>query len=95
MIKDPTDGIFVVKRIVALPGETVSFLDGKVYVNNRRLDEPYLFGKDLTLAVQEVKEPIACGRNQYFVLGDNRGDSFDSRNYGPVRRDRILGLVMR
>jgi signal peptidase I len=96
VIKDPSDGIFVVKRIVATPGEAVYLKDGKIYVNGRALKEPYLKAGTPTLTCSEVEEQlILCGKDQYFVLGDNRGNSLDSRMYGPVRRQNILGVVMR
>jgi signal peptidase I len=82
-------GAFV-KRIVGLPGEAVSERDGFVYVNGRRLSEPYVrsWERDsLTQAWPRVP------RDSYFVMGDNRVDSCDSRAWGPVPRSRIVGRV--
>jgi signal peptidase I len=94
--KDPTDGTFVVKRIVALPGEAIHFKNGEVYINGVKLKEPYLAYGTFTFTNTKVNEAlILCGRDQYFLLGDNRGNSFDSRMYGPVRRQNILGAIMR
>jgi signal peptidase I len=95
VIKDPTDGSFVVKRIIAMPGEAVLFKGGKVYVNGKKLPEPYLQPWQKTFTYSGPQEQmIICGRDQYFVLGDNRDNSFDSRVYGPVQRRNILGAVV-
>ena len=96
VVKDPTDGAFVVKRIVATPGESIYFKHGEVYVNGSKLKEPYLAYGTRTLTGEKVSEALVlCGRDQYFLLGDNRGNSFDSRYYGPVRRQNILGAIIR
>ncbi len=78
----------LVKRIVGLPGETVEIRDGIVYVDNTPVPEPY--PHDL---IKYDMEPILLGPLNYFVLGDNRGNSNDSRVFGPVHRDYILGHV--
>ena len=96
VVKDPTDGAFVVKRIIATPGEAIYFKKGQVYVNGMRLKEPYLAAGTATFTGTPVDEVlILCGRDQYFLLGDNRNNSFDSRMYGPVRRQNILGAIIR
>ena len=69
---------------------------GKVFVNGRRLYEPYLFPKTLTFPAPFSKAvSFICSKDQYFVLGDNRNYSLDSRSYGPIKRSDILGLVVR
>jgi signal peptidase I len=94
VIKDPTDGVFAVKRIIAKPGDAVFFRNGQVYVNGVKLSEPYVASGDRTFTYSVASEQlIVCGKDQYFVLGDNRANSFDSRMYGPVRRQNILGVV--
>src|SRR5271154_3109559 len=91
-VKDPQDGGLVVKRIIALPGESVYFKKGDVFVNGRRLDEFYLPPHTPTYAYEKSEdELICCGKDQYFVLGDNRGNSTDSRTFGAVPREDILG----
>jgi signal peptidase I len=79
-----------VKRIVGLPNETVQERGGTVYINNRRLDEPYIIpvrrGDGSTQAVQ-------LGDDQYFMMGDNRASSCDSRQWGAVPRDNLIGPV--
>jgi signal peptidase I len=97
VLKDPTDGTYAVKRIIAGPGESIHLKDGAVYLNGAELKEPYLpSGTPTRTASEKIhEEVIFCGRDQYFVLGDNRDDSFDSRYYGPVPRRNIMGAVIR
>jgi signal peptidase I len=78
----------LVKRIIGLPGETVEIHQGVVFVDGVTLAEP--FPHDLG---QQEMDSITLGPLSYFVLGDNRGNSNDSRSFGPVRRDHVLGRV--
>lgn len=75
----------LIKRIVALPGETISCKDGIVYINSKKIDEKY--GQGVTNDFEKIK----LGKNEYFVLGDNRVDSFDSSEFGPVKKENIKG----
>ena len=96
VIRDPSDQGFAVKRIVGLPGDSVAIKDGGVYVNGQKLKEFYLVSGTSTYAYATAKEQaFNCGRDQYFLLGDNRNNSVDSRAYGPVARGNILGLIIR
>ena len=96
----PFDGPVLIKRIIGLPGDTVSLNNGAVYINGKRLDEPYVrrvngvaepsqpFDNGLPWALQV---PFKVPADSYFVMGDNRTDSGDSREFGPVRRGQFVG----
>jgi signal peptidase I len=77
-----------IKRIIAVPGETVEVRDGIVYINGGPLDEPYIEDHGgQNFGPQTVPE------GHYFVLGDNRGASFDSRSFGMLPKRNIIGLA--
>lgn len=86
----------VIKRIIGLPGETITIFRGFVYVNGRRLVEPYLMNHTYTFNGDPYNERPSVRElraGQYFVLGDNRMESCDSRHYGPIDQSQIRGLV--
>lgn len=94
-LKDPSDHGLDVKRIIATPGQFVGFKNGRVYVNGRLLKEPYLLPNTPTYAESRSGNAfIRMGRDQFFVLGDNRGNSADSRVFGAVSRQEILGKIV-
>jgi signal peptidase I len=95
VIRDPADHGFSVKRVIALGGESVHFVDGKVLVNGELLKEPYLKPGTYTFTYSKAREQfITVGENEYFVLGDNRLASIDSRAYGTVAGKDVLGRVV-
>jgi signal peptidase I len=76
------------KRLIGLPGETVEIRDGKVYINGKVLDEPYIKQTASRDSQLFIVEP-----DRYFVLGDNRNNSSDSRSFGSILGESILGRV--
>jgi signal peptidase I len=82
----PDSEDLLIKRVIGLPGETVEVHEGKVFINNEPLDEPYL-----TQPTRGNYGPIVIPPLHVFVLGDNRGASNDSRSFGPIPYDNIIG----
>lgn len=89
-------GDLAIKRIIGLPGEKVTIFLGFVYINGRRLTEPYLSKLTYTFLLDNRETGGAAwrlGDNQFFVLGDNRLQSIDSRNFGPIERSCVRRVV--
>lgn len=81
-----------IKRVIALPGETIRMDGNRVYINGRRLEEPYaVFRGGGSFAPPSRLAPSVVPPDSYFVMGDNRDASYDSRLFGPVKRDRVFG----
>lgn len=85
------ENTYYIKRIIGLPGETVQVKDGAVYINGELLDED--FGSEPMEKSGIAAEPITLGEDEYFVLGDNRNHSSDSRDpsVGVLTRDQLIG----
>ncbi len=78
----------LIKRVIGLPGETVSGHGGRVFIGDKALDEPYL---DQACHGTGDFAPVKVPAGEYFMMGDNRCNSFDSRIFGPVPRASIVG----
>ncbi len=83
-----------VKRVIGLPGEKIQIIDSTIYIDDKPLEEHY--GKEDMESAGLAAEPITLGKDEYFVLGDNRNGSSDSRDeaVGIVHRDQIIGKIL-
>ncbi len=82
-----------IKRVVGLPGDNIQIKDGGVYINSQRLIEPYLSSNEGTLVPNQAYSSLTLNSNQFYVLGDNRNHSRDSRELGPIPRQNIVSHV--
>ncbi len=87
----------LIKRVIALPGEVIRFVEGDVYINGQRLHEPYLHSPGITTGnvpsgcAAIVEGGCLIGTGDVFVMGDNRANSTDSRSFGPISERLIVG----
>jgi signal peptidase I len=84
----PTNDNELIKRVIGLPGETVSGHDGRVFIGNKALNEPYL---NPTCHGTADFAPVTIAPGRYFMMGDNRCNSFDSRMFGTIGSNTIVG----
>lgn len=85
-VEDPDK--YLIKRVIGLPGETVSGHDGRVWIGNRPLTEPY---RNTDCGPQDNFAPTTVPDGKVFLMGDNRCDSYDSRIFGPVAENEVVG----
>jgi len=94
VLKNPKDeSQDFIKRIIAVPGDSIRIENNSVFVNGGLISEPYLPAGTPTNpgSFLAEKQTIKAGPNQYFVFGDNRGHSSDSRDWGPITKEEIIG----
>lgn len=77
----------LIKRVIALPGESIEIMDNKIYINGKELEDKYGMGNTYSI------DKITLKDDEYFILGDNRVISMDSREFGPVKKDDIKGTT--
>ena len=88
VLDEEKEGEIIIKRIIGMPGDTVSIRDNTIYVNVEEVEEDYAYGETSDY------EEITLDDDEYFILGDNRPISKDSRYFGPVKEDEIIGKVI-
>ncbi len=90
-----TKNKYLIKRVIGLPNETLEIKQGQIYINDKNLNEPYLNNQS-TIGKETIKENTAVklNENSYVLLGDNRENSTDSRDFGPISKDKILGKAV-
>src|SRR5207245_1797767 len=95
VIRDPIKAELMAKRIIGLAGDRVQLRGGCVYINGQLSPESYLDPGTQTYSPQLRDRVITVGANSYFVMGDNRAESEDSRCFGDIDRGDLIGLISR
>ena len=89
-VEDPIYGYcHYAKRIIGLPNETINIKEKNVYIDDNILEEPYAYYREESVDDFTFK----LGENQYFIMGDNRSNSYDSRGIGPIDKDDIVSII--
>lgn len=79
----------LIKRIYGMPGDTITINNEKIYINNKKIEDKYVYG------ITKDNINITLEDNEYYVLGDNREISRDSRHIGPIKKESIMGVVLK
>ncbi|KAF1716556.1 signal peptidase I Serine peptidase. MEROPS family S26A [Pseudoxanthomonas wuyuanensis] len=88
------EGQLWLQRIIGLPGETIAIVDGTVHIDGHPLEEPYVAAENVRTAYSQAMDAVRIPADHYFLLGDNRDNSEDSRLLDPTRREDITGKVI-
>ncbi len=84
---------YLIKRVIGLPGEKIDLINGDVYINNQKLDEPYLNDPHSTYPlIPSLEFPYEVPQDYFFLMGDNRFNSVDSRYFGPISKNDIVAI---
>jgi signal peptidase I len=83
----------IIKRVIGLPGETIKLVNGQIFINGQILKEPYLTTESPTLSGNYIKDNVlyTIPTDAYIFLGDNRSNSTDSRDWGPINKNLVVG----
>ena len=102
--KNYADSVVSLKRVIAVPGDTISGMNGQITLNNVQIQESYVPAGSTTIDVSNTTDPnfkklynfgpVTLGPGEYFLMGDNRGLSYDSRITGPLKLDAIAGKAL-
>lgn len=91
VVAHDNNGHKVVKRVIGLPGEDVAIIEGTLYIDGKEYDETYI--DDAHDDYREMSHRTVLQEGEYFVMGDNRDNSTDSRSLGPIAEDDMIGVV--
>lgn len=88
VLDEEKDNEKIIKRVIGLPGETVAIKKGKIYINDKVIDDEYAYGET------SEYDKVTLEDDEYFILGDNRLISKDSRYFGPIKENEIKGKIV-
>lgn len=88
VLNESYDDEIIIKRVIATPGETIEIKNNKIYVNDEEYEDDFAFGDTTDYS------KIELGEDEYFILGDNRIISKDSRYFGPIKEKEIMGKIV-
>lgn len=88
VLDEEKDNEKIIKRVIGLPGETVAIKNGKIYINDKVIDDEYAYGETSDYNKVTLRD------DEYFILGDNRLISKDSRYFGPIKENEIKGKIV-
>ena len=88
VLHEEKDNEKIIKRVIGMPGDTVAIKDGEIYINDEKIDDEYAYG------ITSDYDRITLKNDEYFILGDNRLISKDSRYFGPIKEKEIKGKVI-
>ena len=88
VLDEEKDNEKIIKRVIGLPGETVAIKKGKIYINDKIIDDEYAYGETSDY------DKVTLEDDEYFILGDNRLISKDSRYFGPIKKSEIKGKIV-